>query len=296
MWTWGTRTQSVRAFRCLAVCAVSLPFPVGSSSAQAPDSGRDELTEAILRYTFRYDGGNVRLLRGRIPDDLEPNFYVPAGTRVLGSAVTASSVVVIATSAIAPESLRAEYTRVLGGRGWKPLGSMQRGGFVEVTPHIPLMLCRDGAHLQITSSRRTSSSSDLVLHYRDGTGPCEPLRAVTIREMSEPEFPTLFAPPAPDELRTRCRSRPLGRRGSMGTQTSVAAAMSAEEVLRHYAPQIETQGWRPRATSGLAMAAGTWTRTDSTGTNELKLEVREKAATPGVRCYDVEMNVSGARR
>jgi hypothetical protein len=301
MWA-GMRIWWARALGCLTVCAVAVALPLGSS-AQAPDSASDELTEAILRYTFRYDGGNIRLLRDRVPDDLGPNFHLPQGARVLGAVVMGSGVLVVATSTAPPDSLRREYTRVLEARGWKLLGSMRRGGFVEDVPQTPLTLCREGAHLQVISSRRTPAWTDLFLLYRDGTGPCERPRAVAVHStepqfptLSEPQFPTLFAPPGPTEGRTRCFSQRTGGRSSMRTQTRIPADISAEQVLRHYARQIEAEGWRPRASSGLATAVGTWARTDSTGTHELKLEVRAMAGTPGVRCYEVDMNVLGDRR
>jgi hypothetical protein len=75
----------------------------------------------------------------------------------------------------------------------------------------------------------------------------------------------------------------------------LAAEMSAEELLRHYARQLEAGGWRSAAGSGRSVATGTWTRADSTGTTELKLEVHE-AGAPGIRCHRVEMRVSDAPR
>ena len=291
---WRTRTLSPTAVACLAVCglhAVTLASPA-SAQQQVPPS--DELTEAIVRHMFRYDGG-VRLIRGDVPSDLKPNFYVPPGTRVLGSVVTGSGVLVLATSTAQPESLRVEYTRALTPRGWTAFESTQRGGFVDNLPQMPMIFCREGAQLHVVQARRASGTSDLSLHYRDGGGRCERPRPPTFQQVREPQFPTLYSPPGEGgESRARCFSREPGGRRSMSTGTMIPADLSAEEVLRHYGRQLESEGWRSAAGSS-RQAAGTWTRADSTGTAEVRLHVRE-AGTTGLRCYQVEMTVSDGRR
>jgi hypothetical protein len=286
-----TRMWPVMAGACFTASALRvLALPSLASAQQA--GAADELTEAILRYTFRYDGGNVRLVQGSVPDDLKPNLYLPSGTRVLGSVVTGSSVLVLATSTAPPESLRTEYVRALAPRGWKAFEPMRQGGFVDSGADRPLIFCRENAQLEVVHSRRSSASIDLYLRYRDGWGPCEHSRSAAFRAISEPELPTLHSPPgALGESRIRCSGRAPGRRSGMATSTMILASMTAEEVLRHYARQVESEGWRPAAASGPAIATGRWMRADTTGTTELTLQVRE-LAPPGVRCYEVEMRVS----
>jgi hypothetical protein len=287
--TWAWPTTAV-AF--LAACALHVAQP-RSVTAQQPTAAPDELTQAILRYAFRFDGGNARLLDGRVPDDLAPHFYVPPGTRVLGSVVIGSGVVVLARSSTPPESLRTLYTRALGPRGWKAFDMMGRGGFAPNPANVPLILCREGAQLQVQHSRRSTGLDDLFLNYRDGAGPCEEPQRPVFREMREPSFPTLYAPPGPAEgSSTRCFSRGPGPQSSTQTRTS---GTSAQEVLRHYGSQLESAGWRPALGDRGSLAAGAWTRTDGTGTTELKLQVREMAAS-GPRCYDVQMTVTGGSR
>jgi hypothetical protein len=290
-----TRTRTATAAAVLAACAIHAAPLSRTASGQQPSVAPDEITHAILRYAFHYDGVNIRLLEGRVPEDLEPNFYAPPGTRVLASVVMGSGVLVLAKSSAPPDSLRAMYTRALEPRGWKPFEMMRRGGFVEASIDQPLILCRDGAQLQVRQMRRVAGPSDLFLHYRDGAGPCEQSRPPVFRAMSEPTFPTLHSPPtAGREVLSRCYSRISTRRGRLGTNTTVATEMSGDELLRHYARQVESDGWRPSAASG-SVAAGTWTRADTSGTTELSLQVRGTGG-PGVRCYHVEMNVSDAPR
>jgi hypothetical protein len=288
------RTWPITTVVFLAACALHVAQPPRPASAQERGVAPDELTQAILRYVFRYDGGNVRLLEGRIPDDLAPNFYVPPGTRVLGSVVMGSGVLVLAKSGAPPESLRAEYTRALGSRGWTPLEVNRRRGFIDAAADLPLILCRDSAQLHIQHARHGAGSNDLFLHYRDGAGPCERPSPPAFRAMSEPPFPALYAPPgARGPSGTRCFSQ---RGRGAQTSTMITADIPAEELLRHYGGQLESAGWRRIAASRRSLAAGTWTRPDSAGTTELTLQVRE-TGTPGVRCYQVEMAVmEGATR
>jgi hypothetical protein len=291
---WRTWTWSTAARICLVTCTLHAAGLANSVSAQQQPPA-DELAEAIARHMFRYDGG-VRLIRGDVPSDLKPNFYVPRGTRVLGSVVTGSGVLVLATSTVPPESLRVEYSRALVPRGWTAFESPRRGGFVDDLSQTPLIFCRDAAHLQIVHAPRSSGMSDLSLNYRDGGGPCARPRPPTFRQMSEPQFPTLHSPPgAATESRARCYARVPGGRNSMSTGTLIAADTSAEEVLRHYGRQLESAGWRSAARTGRQVATGTWTRADSAGTTEVTLEVRE-AGTSGLRCYEVQMTMSGGRR
>jgi hypothetical protein len=288
--TWPTTTAAL-----IAACVLHVA-PSRSASAQQPNVAPDEITQAILRYAFRSDGARVRLLEGRVPDDLGSNFYAPPGTRVIGSVVMGSGVLVLARSSAAPESLRAMYTRALEPRGWKPFEMIRRGGFVDVSTDLPIILCRDGAQLHIQHSRRVDGPSDLFLHYRDGSGPCEQPRAVAFRQVPEVSFPTLYAPPGPGrESTARCFSRMSGSRGSTGTSTMLAADMTADEILRHYAGQLESGGWRPAGGTGQSVARGVWTRADSAGATEVKLQVRG-TGTPGLRCHHVDMTVSTAPR
>jgi hypothetical protein len=287
-----TRTWSTTAVAFLAACALHVVQPPRSASAQQSSVAPNELTQAILRYAFRYDGGNVRLLDGRVPDDLGPNFYVPPGTRVLGSVVMGSGVLVLAKSSAAPESLRALYTRGLASHGWKPLETVNRRGFVDAAADLPIILCRDGAQLQIQQSSRGAEPTDLFLHYRDGAGPCDHQRPV-FRAVREPPFPTLYAPPGGRGRSSgRCFSQTSRMNSSMGTGTMVAADMPAEDVLRHYGSQLESDGWRPAAVGSRSVATGAWTRVDGTGTTDVWLQVRE-TGTAGSGCYDVQMKVSG---
>jgi hypothetical protein len=306
-----TRTWPTAAVAFLAVCAMHVTQARRSASAQQPNVAPDELTQAILRYAFRYDGGNVRLLVGRVPEDLGPNFYAPPGTRVLGSAVMGSGVLVLAKSSAAPESLRALYTRALEPRGWKPLEMTRRVGFVDAAVDLPLVLCREGAQLHVQHVRRIGEANDLFLNYRDGAGSCEQQRPV-FRAAREPLLPTLYAPPGGRaQASRRCfsqtgsmtgsmRASATVAAGSMGTSTmetgtTVAADMSAEDVLRHYGRQLESDGWRPSADPGRSGTAGAWTRADGTGTTEVRLQVRETGLA-GSRCYEVQMTVSTTPR
>jgi hypothetical protein len=283
--------------RICAALAVTPTFGI----AQQPAAASDELNQAVLRYTFRYQGGYVRLVPGAVPDDLAPNFYAPAGTRVLGTVILNSGAVVLAATTASADSVRAEYERALAPRGWKTWEARgrARGGFVGGLSERPLVLCHDRAALHITHRRRATPPHDLQLEYREGSGMCdEPVGPASARvvAMDEPRFPTLQSPePPPGRPTQSCYSR-VGRRGgsSMGTGTVVSTDLPPAELLRHYGRQLEAEGWSPPGRSGAPVAASaTWIRVDSTGVSQLTLEVTEGTRRSG--CYDVRMQISSAR-
>lgn len=290
----ATRSAVAWTFR-VARALLAMTAPAVAAAQQPAGAESDELTQAVLRYAFRGDGGNVRLVPGRVPDDLAPNFYAPAGTRVLGTVVMGSGAIVLATTTARPDSLREEYTRALGPRGWKPVEERGRpGGFVPSGAERPLVFCREGATLHVRYSRRFTAPHDLHLDYRDG-GMCDvPSREqVAFVAMNErPTFPTLYDPaPATGMSTSRCRARISGRSmgSSMGTMTIVASNLAAADVLRHYAQQLEAAGWRtPGSGATPAIASGKWERTDSTGTSVVTLDVAGTASG----CYRVDMRLA----
>lgn len=283
------RAAGVIVRTCAVIVTVSSP---GAAQRPAPT---DELNQAILRYAFRYQGGNVRLVPGAVPDDLAPNFYVPAGTRVLGTVVSTSGAVVLAATNASADSLRAEYARALEPRGWKAWETRgrARGGFVGSVSEGPLLFCHERAQLQITHRRRATPPHDLELEYREGGGMCdEPMgpRSPQFVAIDEPRFPTLRSPePPPGRPTSTCFAR-SGRQGGSGmsTGTIVSTDLPAAELLQHYGRQLEASGWSPPGRAGSpAAASATWIRTDSTGISQVTLEVTER--TPGSGCYDVQM-------
>jgi hypothetical protein len=294
------RSWPAMAFAFVGACALCSAPCLRPALAQQPSAASDELLQAILRYAFRFDGGNVRLLEGRIPDDLGPNFYAPSGTRVLGSVVMGSGVLVLAKSTAAAESLRAAYVHALAPHGWRPIEMMRRGGFVEGPTALPLTLCRGDAQLQVARPSSAAGASDLHLFYHDAAGGCDDgARSATFRRVPEPSsFPTLYPPSGTDRDATmRCLRSParVGSARASSTMGAVATDMSASELLRHYGTQLEAQGWRPIDARSRSVATGTWSRADTTGAADLRLQVREMGP-PARGCYGLEMTLSDTPR
>ena len=312
-----TRNCLVTAAMLLSATLISIVVTPSGASAQRPADASPELIEAILRHAYRFEGGNVRVVNGRAPEDIA-NFYVPPGTRVLGSVVYGSSVRVFATTTSPVDSLRELYTRALAPSGWRPFSwESNRGGFVDARRDMPIIFCRDGAQLQIQRQSGAGGVHDLILDFRDGMGPCERTPGVGtatgwasttvtgVRSsgalveghmMERPRFPTLYPPDEANASgRPRCYSAGGSGRGSMSTGTMIAAPMTAAELLRHYAKQLEAGGWRPFASAGREAAVGTWTLADSSGVKDLTLQVVESSRTAR-GCFDVQMKMSEQSR
>jgi hypothetical protein len=284
----------------IGACALIVSMPM-AAVAQPPAGANDELIQAILRYTFHYRGGNVRLVPGGVPDDLAPNFHAPPGTRVLGTVVWTSGALVLATTPGSADSIRVEYTRALAPRAWKPWESLgqARGGFVGSTSERPFVLCHERAQLQIAHRRRATPPHDLALEYTEGGGMCDrPSGPPSPRyvAMDEPRFPTLRSPDPPPARPTQTCYPRTGRRSAsaMSTGTVVSTDLRAAELLRHYGGQLEAAGWSAPGRSGTSEAASaTWARTDSTGVSQVTLDVIE--TTGGSGCYEVQMRITVPR-
>lgn len=291
-------------------CLLSIAQPCAVARAQQVTDASPELISAILRHTYRYEGGNVRVLNGRVPDDLA-TFYVPPGTRVLGTVVAGSSVRVFATSTSPLDSLRELYARALAPGGWRAFSWGTRGGFVDARRDMPILFCRDGAQLQIQRQPGAAASMhDLVLDYRDGMGPCSQSAGTVVGtatgvatatassvqgsmlEPARPRFPTLYSPDAGSASATsRCFPRGGQYGGQMSTGTVISSTSTAAELLRHYAGQLEAAGWRTATSGGRQAAIGTWTLADTSGTRQVTLQVTESSRT-AAGCFDVQMRMS----
>ena len=290
-------------------CLLSIAQPSAVARAQQGTEASSELISAILRHTYRYEGGNVRVLNGRVPEDLA-TFYVPPGTRVLGTVVSGSSVRVFATSTSPLDSLREQYARALAPAGWRPFSWGNSGGFVDARRDMPIMFCRDGAQLQIQRQSGAAGVHDLVLDYRDGMGPCEQPTGMATGTATgvatatatygqgsmvgprRPRFPTLYSPDdGSSSARSRCFPRGGQYGGTMSTSTFISSTGTAAELLRHYAGQLEGAGWRTSTTGGRQVAIGTWTLADTSGVRQVTLQVTESSRTPA-GCFDVQMQMS----
>jgi hypothetical protein len=303
----------------VALCALGLApvMPARVLSAQQTQDASPELIDAILRHVYRYDGGNVRLLSGRVPDDLGPNFYLPPGSRVIGSVVAGSSVVVFATSSVPFDSVRALYTRALAPAGWKPLTWRTPMGFVDSRRASPVVLCRDGAQLHVQRLSPTGGSNDLVLNYRDSLGSCETGAQSAMPPMRQTRFPTLYSPePVSESAMMRCASRggtmvgmatatsavaisgsgmSTGATRRSGTSTTIVSTMRADELLRHYGAQLEAGGWRRSSVGGGQAGSGRWTLADTAGVRDVTLSVANRGV-PGGGCYEVRMELTESPR
>ena len=240
------------------IAAVGLFVAPAALAAQFP--ARDttpvprELAVALIQ---QYGGANPTIVVGRLPDSsLAP--VVPSGARILGGIASGgrrgpggtSTTILEVTET--PDSILNVIESTLERLEWRRPPMMrdpgERGGFVMSS--FPVMFggrgtmsvafCSDSALLTATASGAFDVSIVRLMLNSEARGMCDERQDVAWRRMQMLELPTLRPPPG---------ASPTGGHGSSGgndyreTSVQLGTRLSAAEVMAHFAPQLEEQGW-----------------------------------------------------
>ena len=276
-------------FVALVVAAILLAGAVGAPSAAAqgvqpggqPASVPTELALALAAGGGLGTTGTPELLVGVLPQQFTARVTAPRGARVVGGAASGNSVLAVLAIPTSSDSAMAHLERELRAQGWTaPDFGMGSGGGFRPAPGertamtgMRSMLCKEGNLLSLWPVREETMSTTIVARLNTltaggpATGPCA-IRVQVASAISgsapvrRPPFPTLFNPPGSGDPYANSRCRPDG--GSMGTQTELRSAMTAEEILDHYGRQLQDSGWTaPKP--GSPIVGRVWTRKDSLG-------------------------------
>lgn len=272
--------------------------PNARAAVQEADEGAQllELTERLLAQTVGTTGAQeaVRLLPGRLADELPFDLPSPPGGGLLGSLVRASdlngtSVEVVIDAPGSPDDVVAVFDQAMRRQGWStpPPGSPglfpptgpSFGGFQSPDqPVRPITrsstYCREpnGAFFTVTLNPRESGPSDLrarlqfppTTHTGSGYGACAVLQPVL------PPGPGNIAPgpdliprlTVPEEARLDQPSvQGLGATGlgSYGTGATVITEIGVAALEAHFAEQLRGIGWaRQAGTAGDLVAWSIW--------------------------------------
>lgn len=278
----------------------------GNQRATQPASVPTELALALAAGGGLGSTGEPELLVGTLPPQFTSRVTAPRGARIVGSAATGNSVLAVFAIPTSSDSAIAHVERDLRAQGWATpdFGMSSGGGFrpapgerTAMTAMRP-MLCKEGNLLSLWPVRQETMSTTIVARLNTitaggpSTGPCAIRMQVTSAiggsaPIRRPPFPTLFNPPGSGDPYANSRCRPDG--GSMGTQTELRSAMTAEQILDHYGRQLQDSGWTAPK-EGSAIVGRVWTRKDSLGVpRHLTLTVITSPLDP--RCRLVKLDV-----
>jgi len=291
-----------------ALCAVCCAAPLTNAVAQEPrrlatlDSIPVELATALVASGGF--GGEPIILVGALPEWFTSRVVVPAEGRVLGAASLGSTVVGIYNVRSAPDVAIAELKTSLLAHGWKnppPPFQYPGGGFRPATmlsqfnptgPSTRATLCRDDAYLIASAAAARGGATNVTLRLAASGGPmsyttCNP-PARPEMPAGRPLYPTLYDPPISGDQAGPNACLP-NYNGMASTSNYLRSTLSPEQVLEHYARQLQDSGWAPAAPA-LSSVGRTFTRRDSTGA-PIDLTLTVAASPKGPSCRDVSMQV-----
>lgn len=215
-----------------------------------------DLAVALLQHTF-FGSANPTIVVGQLPDSsVAP--LVPPGARILGGIAHGSrrtpggNSTTILEVPETPDSIMNVIESTLERLGWRrpPMmrDSGERGGFV--TRSFPMAyggsmmsvaFCSDSGLLSASASGAGDVSIVRLTLNSEAVHMCDERQNVAMRRMEMLELPTLRPPPG---------ANPVGGHGSSGgsdyreTSVQLSSRLSAAEVIAHFAPQLEEQGWK----------------------------------------------------
>jgi hypothetical protein len=298
------RFPSCRSLASLGMTCVALVLAVSVAAAAQeprrliqPDSIPVELAGALI--SAGGFGGEPQILVGAFPGWMNARVHVPTGARVLGSAflgtITVAVMAVPQEPAAAIEQLRPELEKL----GWAapPPPPSYGGGFRNqlptmmgnVTVTTVFTLCGGDQQMLIARASRLHGGTQVLYRITPAStgSTCHPpqLPPNAMRSL----YPTLYNPAGAGDYVSMRDCQLDG--SSMGTSTQLRTPMSPQQILDHYAKQMQDSGWRPATTA----IGRIWTKPDSTGApQEASLVVTTSARDS--TCHDVSMQIRGARK
>ncbi|HEY8176571.1 MAG TPA: hypothetical protein VIF32_12810 [Gemmatimonadaceae bacterium] len=287
----------------VTVLAIALASPTIEAFAQGreplkrPASVPTDLATALASAAL-FSEGDPQILVGALPEWVASRVYIPAGSRVLGSAFIGSTVLGVVTVPSSSDTLMKQFERGLQQLGWTQLPAMApRGGGFRPAPSaaalraLRITLCRDRQVITSWTSRQEAASTTVMIRVADAGdfGVCKPRQFSG--DMARPAMPTLFDPQGTMDRSFGC-SRSFG--GSTGTGTSLKTTMSAEALLEHYGRQLQDSGWVP-ASKTPSIVGSTWTRPDSTGAT-MQVSLRVALSPEDSTCRTVSLEVQTLRK
>ena len=216
---------------------------------------RDLANALIAAHSF--DGSLPNIVVGRLPDSsMAP--LVPRSARILGGLTfgqrrgPGTSHTTVLEVPETPDSIMNVLEATLEQLGWRPPPAMaeheMRGGFVvshAVSIGPPgassLVFCKDSGLLSVSATGAGHVTIVRLMVNAEMMGMCDRNQSFMMRQMAMLELPTLRPPPGTTSMGGH------GGGGGMGSRemsTQLRSRLTAAEMVAHFAPQLEEQGWK----------------------------------------------------
>jgi hypothetical protein len=244
-----------------------LLIPIPALSAQQTESASVplEVAQVLIQSFGPGEASMPEVHAGTLPEPLRDALSLPAGARIVGTAVfTRSTHSVVALPVPAEASLRQMEEQLLQS-GWTRLPQDdERGGFVATAATASFPLCRaDGASIVLLAGRSMETEQYVSVHFRGGAEYSGCQRQGVPAGRSRMEVIPRLVPPSGALVQS-------SGSGSGGDRAEAYAAvqteLDAEAVLRHYGAQLAEYGWHGGTELiGSDLAVQRWEWTDADG-------------------------------
>lgn len=247
---------------------------IAASSATAQSNPSPELVPRPLVEALL--GRNTSVTVGALPPTVESKIVLPPGSKILGGSSNPNQAIGIVILDGALNTVAERFQGDLLKSGWEVMDQapMQFYGADFIDP--PATQRRPMAATNETYCGRAGTlmvryepegfSQTRVFITSTGTNRCAQMRDAMLQSRPDgmpvrPKRPVLVNPGAARLQPMACQS--AGFNSSWGGgPAQLASSMPPAEILGHYAKQLADSGWKESGT----IAAGVWTRPDSTGT------------------------------
>lgn len=230
-----------------------------SAAAQEPEQEMipRDVAEALIGGGPLLDAGReVRILVGRLPDDLESLLPAEPGADVVGSLVRRYMTEAVLDVPGTPDGVLTRWEEALLEMGWRRLQQRSfpsRGGFATSPPGRSHQFCMgDSLSLSLDADRHEGDSRLRILlpHGRSGYNVCRHQEEMPrLQYRDESPLPDLLPPPS-----ARMRGAGGGGGGTEFYSRGIAETdMPVAELADHYHRQLVGHGWEPAG-----QAATTW--------------------------------------
>lgn len=231
----------------LTTVAVSMnPAPAAAQEA-APAMIPRDVAEALIGGSPFLDGDrDVRILVGRMPDDLVRLVPAEPGAQVVGSLVRQHMTEAVLDLPGTPDEVLTRWEEGLRGMGWEPIRPTalpSTGGFTSPPPGRSHQFCQgDSLTVSLNADRRDGASRLRILlpRSRSAYNVCRHQEdQARFRRLEESPLPLLTPPPG-----VRMRGGGSGGGGADFVSRAMAETeLGIEELAEHYHRQLVASGW-----------------------------------------------------
>jgi len=226
-----------------AVLIAAAAAPLGAHECSAAPSNE------LIAGLFGRSGGGVSLVHGALPDELRTSLLLPAGARIVGSAVQEEQTSVVAVVPLAGVEARRAIETALTKKYWvaPPDEAPEEGGFVSSEVSRGFMFCGEKGEVLSGWLGKHPDGTLVTLHYAPSArGECGRSR----RSYPRAELNQLLPRLEPPET-ARVRGGGGGGSGSgdeLGDTAHRTAVVETDlppaELAELFASQLAAAGWQ----------------------------------------------------